>query len=91
MPSGWCPNERVGPLDALVAKAFDAWPVDDVGIASDYAKTDFVMWIPSSYGAHLLRLKRRRMNAFKCGVSHLAITTAVWGAAHDAAASLMAA
>lgn len=45
LPNVWCPNVGVGELDPLIAQAFDAWPVDAVGIASDYAKMDFVTWL----------------------------------------------
>jgi hypothetical protein len=45
LPSVWCPNLGVGELDPAIARAFDAYPVGDAAIASDYAKTDFVLWL----------------------------------------------
>ncbi len=78
LPSVWCPNVGAGELDPILARAFDAWPVDAAAIASDYAKMDYVMWFnPTDHGAHLRWLRRyRHKKALKGSVSALAVERA---------------
>jgi hypothetical protein len=75
MANVWCPNVGAGELDPLIAEAFDAWPVDGVSWAADYAKMDYEMWFNPAEQRRRIR-RQRRLNALKGSASPLAFARA---------------
>lgn len=59
-PNVWCPNLGRGALDPHIAEIFNAWSLDEVAVAADYAPKDLVMWIDAAAAARGHRRARRK-------------------------------
>lgn len=71
-PNVWCPNVGCAELDPRIAQIFNAKPLGDAAVPSDYAPKDFVMWIDPAASARARRRARYRRELLR-GVAQSAL------------------